>query len=43
MLVEQTISVLHTAILAHKNAVPHNDILSKICELINYQIKKYGI
>lgn len=43
MLVEQTLSVLHTSILAHKNAVPNNEILSKLCELINAHIKKYGI
>lgn len=42
-LVEQIISVLHTSILAHKNAIPNNEILSKICDLITYHIKKFGV
>lgn len=41
-LVEQILSVLHTAILSHKNAIPNNDILSKCCDLISFHIKKYG-
>ncbi len=42
-LVEQVLSVLHTSILAHKNAVPNNEILGKICDLINFHLKKYGV
>ena len=34
-LIEQILSVLHTSILAHKNAVPNNELLGRICELVN--------
>lgn len=42
-LIEQILSVLHTSILAHKNAVPNNEILGKICDLVNFHFKKYGV
>lgn len=42
-LVEQIISVLHTSILSHKDAIPNNDILSKCCDLVTFHIKKYGV
>ena len=42
-LIEQILSVLHTSILAHKNAVPNNELLGRICELVNQQIKRVGI
>ncbi len=42
-LIEQVLSVLHTAILAHKNAVPNNDILSSVCGLVNFHINRNGI
>lgn len=42
-LIEQVLSVLHTSILAHKNAVPNNEILGKICDLVNFHFKKNGV
>ena len=42
-LIEQVLSVLHTSILAHKNAVPNNELLGKICDLVNFHLKKYGV
>lgn len=42
-LIEQILSVLHTSILAHKNAVPNNEILGKICDLVNFQMNRKGI
>lgn len=41
--IEQVLSVLHTAILAHKNSIPNNEILGKICDLMNKHFTKYGI
>ena len=43
LLLQQTLSVLHTCILAHKNAIPNNDILGKICDLITTHFKHAGV
>jgi len=43
LLIEYVVSIIHTSLLAHKNVPPSNEILVKLCDLINFQIKKFGI
>lgn len=42
-LLEQIICVLHTSILAHKNAVPNQELMAKLCTLIDYHVNKFGV
>jgi len=43
LILEQTLSVLHTSILAHKNSIPSKELLAKICQLVDYHIRRFGI
>ncbi len=42
-LVEQIVSIIHIAILAHKDTLHDTVLLDKICLLIDFHIKRYGI
>lgn len=43
LLVEEIVSVLHTSILAHKNAIPNLKTLGTLCELIDKHISRFGV
>lgn len=43
ILVEHILSILHTSILAHKDSVPSMQIMDKLCTLINFHLKKFGV
>ena len=43
LLLSNVITVLHTAILSHKSAIPKISTLNNICDLVTAHIKKFGI
>eukprot|EP00919_Chromeraceae_sp_WS-2016_P048684 GHVR01115266.1.p1 GENE.GHVR01115266.1~~GHVR01115266.1.p1 ORF type:complete len:138 (+),score=0.65 GHVR01115266.1:378-791(+) len=44
ILLESLLTILHTAILAHKNYIPSsNNLLNDLCQLASFHIKKFGV
>jgi hypothetical protein len=42
-IVGAVVGIIQTAVLSHTKAIPSNDLLLRICDLMSYHFKKFGV